>query len=68
MKPDLEKHMFLCRPHNDRRIPGLASLNHVMMPRTELRPRVLPCEIDNLFVLERWNRVMIAYGEVTPQE
>ena len=36
-------------------------------PRWTPLPRVLPCEIDVLFVLARWDRVMIAYfrGEVT---
>ena len=36
-------------------------------PRWTPLSRVLPCEIDVLFVLARWHRVMIAYfrGEVT---
>jgi hypothetical protein len=45
MKTDVEKHMS-CRPHNDRCIPDLSSIDHVTMPRTGLRLRVLPCEID----------------------
>ena len=67
MKTKLEKHMALSPSQRSSHSRPSSLESRDAAPRWTPLPRVLPCEIDVLFVLARWDRVMIAYfrGEVT---